>query len=332
MKKPTLAFVMVLSSISFCVSCNKKDDYKPDPVLIEGLTLDNFPKMDGSTSTDPLVRTIACELLGYEYKWDQPEGMVTWELATYLPETFAKRKLFCSQTHGAFMNLIQQGQFIGFNGPDIIFSARKMSPDERAAAEAWEVELIETPIALDALAFIAHGDVSANSVTHQQLEDIYTAKIKNWNEVDGDNLPIIPFVRNANSGSQELMESLVMTEPIPDGFYEERYDDFELIGSMYPLLTSVGHAEGGLGYTVFYYLTQIVRNGVFDDLKILGVNGVVPDKNTISNRTYPFTAEVYMIIRSDLDRSSMSYKVYEFLQTKAGQQIVSKSGYVPYNN
>jgi phosphate transport system substrate-binding protein len=125
------------------------------------------------------------------------------------------------------------------------------------------------------------------------------------------------------------MESLVMTEPIPDGFYEEYYDDFKHVPQMYPLLTEVSYTEGGLGYTVFYYLTQIVRNGVFDDLTMIPMNGVAPDSKTIGNRSYPFTAEVYAIIRSDLDKSSMTYKIYELMQTEAGKRIIQESGYVP---
>ncbi|MDR1201501.1 MAG: hypothetical protein LBL58_07735, partial [Tannerellaceae bacterium] len=87
---------------------------------IEGLTLENFPVMDGSTSTDPLIRMIATRLLGYNCKWKQAQGMVTWELSTALPKTFVEQRLKCSQTHGAFVNLID-------GGADIIFSARTMS-------------------------------------------------------------------------------------------------------------------------------------------------------------------------------------------------------------
>lgn len=317
--------VLALSALVVCAGCKKEDD--PPLPKIEGLTLDNFPVLDGSTSTDPLVRLIACELLGYKYQWERSPGMATWELSTWLPERFVQRKLMCSQTHNAIMNLMGDG-FTGGTVPDIVFSARKMSADEKAAADLYGVTLIETPIALDALVFIAHAGVGVNSLTHRQLQDIYTTRIRNWDAVGGGTLDLIPFIRNKNSGSQELMESLVMTEPIPDGFYEDHYEDFQPVPSMYPLLTEVGHTPGGLGYTVYYYLEYIVRDGIFDELKTLSVDGVRPDRNTIKNRTYPFTSEVYMMIRSDLDRSSMAYKVYEFMRTEAGKRIVDASGYV----
>lgn len=291
--------------------------------MIEGLTLENFPVIDGSTSTDPLIRLTAAKLLGYNYKWEIPDMLVTWELSTNLPTTFVEQYLKRSQTHGSIINLID-------GGADLIFSARTLSTEEKAYADEAGVTLIETPIALDALVFIKHKDVKINTLSHNQLQEIYTARIKNWKDVGGKDLSIVPFVRNKNSGSQELMESLVMKEAISEGFYEEYYDDFQHVPSMYPLLTDVAHTEGGLGYTVFYYLTQIVRGGVFDDLTMIPVDGVAPDHRSIANRSYPFTAEVYLTIRSDLDQSSMAYKVYEYMKSPAGKPIITESGYVPY--
>ncbi len=326
-----------LAAVITVAGCGKEEE--PPTPRIDGLTLDNFPIMDGSTSTDPLVRTIACELLGYGYQWRQPDQLVTWEISTMLPESFVKDKIRCSQTHGSITALIEGQSFLtGIAGPDIVFSARRMSADEKEWAKTHNVSIIETPVALDALVFIVpeggnghHANGGVNSLTHAQIESIYTAKTKNWNEVGGMDMPIVPFIRNKNSGSQELMESLVMSEPIPDGFWEDHYDDFQPVSGMYPLLTSVGSTDGGLGYTVYYYLTQIVRGGNINALKELAVDGVVPDKASIANRSYPFTAEVYMMIRSDLDRQSAAYKVYEYMQTAAGQGIVAKSGYVPVN-
>jgi phosphate transport system substrate-binding protein len=126
------------------------------------------------------------------------------------------------------------------------------------------------------------------------------------------------------------METLVMTEPIPPGFYEDNFDDFQLISGMLPLLSEVQTAKGGLGYTVSYYLNRIVPENIRARLTMIAVNGVEPNKATIAHRTYPFTAEVYMVVRADLDKQSPAYKVYEFLQTAAGKDIIARSGYVPY--
>lgn len=322
MKKIIFTAIFSFSVMALCIGCGNEED---KTVMIEGLTLENFPVIDGSTSTKPLIDLTAARLLGYKSEWVESSG----DINTDLPPGFKEQKLLCNQTHGSILNLID-------GGADMIFVARTLSPDEKAYAEQKGVTLIEKPVALDALVFIVCNRTNfqdnytnpVNSLTHKQIQDIYTLKITNWKEVGGDNLPIVPFVRNANSGSQVLMESLVMTEPLPEGFWEDNFDDNATISSMAPLFSAVVHENGGLGYTVYYYLWKMMSWGG-GSIKVLKINGIGVNEKTLQNRTYPFTAPVYLMIRSDLDRSSMAYKIYELMQTKAGKRIIGESGYIP---
>jgi phosphate transport system substrate-binding protein len=285
--------------------------------------------MDGSTSTDPLVKMIACKLFGYSYKWKQEGDNWTWSLSTKLPKKFVENNLKCSQTHSAFINLID-------NRVDMIFSARAQSADEKEYAVQAGVTLIEIPVALDALIFMNSKGNSLNpgwdnpvtALTHSQIQDIYTGRIKNWSEVGGKDVMIIPYIRNKNSGSQELMETLVMREPITDSAeLDYYYNEDHMISQMVPVFSAISNNTQALGYTIYYYKENIIRE--WYGVKTLAINGIYPDKNTIGNRQYPFTAEVYVIIRSDLDNMSMAFKICEFLQTVVGKQVISESGYVP---
>ena len=44
--------------------------------------------------------------------------------------------------------------------------------------------------------------------------------------------------------------------------------------------------------------------------KCIGVNGIEPSKSTISNNTYPYVSEIYAAVRSDIDKSSNAYKLF----------------------
>ena len=52
-------------------------------------------------------------------------------------------------------------------------------------------------------------------------------------------------------------------------------------------------------------------------------------KANIMNGTYPYITDVYAAVRSDIDKSSTAYKIFDFLTTTGGQAIVEESGYVP---
>jgi len=311
-----LRFVsFALLSLAFC-AC--KEETTDTPFVIEGITTETYPKVDGSTSTEPLQTIIACKLLGGSYYWRQHlESNGTWGLQPNyedIPYSFFAERIKTSQTHNSFINLIDKNA-------DFILSARKMSDDEKAYADNAGVSLIETPIALDAFIFIVNPGNLVKSLTTKQVQDIYMGNITNWKEVGGSDATINPYVRNANSGSQELMESLVMKGLVMPAWPEE------MLSGMMLAFTTIRSDVNGLCYTVYYYKELIVRDNEL--VKSIAVDGIYPDKNTIKKRSYPFTAEVYAAIRTDLDKASMAYKLYELLQTKAGKNVISESGYFP---
>jgi phosphate transport system substrate-binding protein len=324
MSKFALIAVFLFVTIVACISCSNEEDIDFDSLsssLIEGLTVGNYPKVDGSTSTEPLNTIIACKLFGIDYKWVSDYLNLQRIQPNLNKDNTAKfnKLIKSSQTHQSFINLIDKEA-------DLILVARKMSPDEKAYADAEGASLVETPIALDALVFIVNPENSISSLTTAQIQDIYMSKITNWNEVGGNNAEITPYVRNANSGSQELMETLAMKD-LDMAEHLENYHEL-IVFSMTGAVDRVFYERNAICYTV-YYFKEYMATGV--NVKSVAINGIYPNRENIGNNSYPYAAEVYAVIRSDLDKSSMAYKLYEWLQTAAGKQAIDESGYVPSN-
>jgi len=224
-------------------------------------------------------------------------------------------------TQNAIINLID-------SQTDLIIVARKMSADEKEYANDAGVSLIETPIALDALDFIVNAQNSVKSLSVEQIQNIYLGNITNWTEVGGANEEIIPFIRNANSGSQEMMNEIVMNNTsMPD--WTVSYADEVTLGSMIMVYSELMANKNGICFTPHYYKEYMVTGTNLNNIKTLAINGIAPDKNSIKNKTYPFVANVYVSIRSDTDPNSMTYKLYEWLQSKSGKMVIEESGYVP---
>jgi len=292
---------------------------------ISGINTDNYPRVDGSTSTNPLNYIVAARLLNLEYEWTSGTGGrdVIFTNQGTMPWNF-RMKFQCSQTHNAIINLID-------NQADLIIVARKMSADEKEYANNAGVSLIETPIALDALDFILNARNSVNSLSVEQIQNIYLGNITNWNEVGGANEEIIPFIRNANSGSQEMMNEIVMNSTdMPD--WEVSLSDAEehTLWSMSAVYEELISYPNGICFTPHYYKEYMMSN-IFtaDEIKTLAINEILTDRNSIKNNTYPFIANVYVSIRGNLDQNTMAYKLYEWLQTQSGKSVIDESGYVP---
>ena len=314
-----------LLSVVF-VSCEKgADDFLEEPPVnldyefhIEGITPDNYPNVDASTTAAPLQTLIACKLLGINYSWAGSTIDETYSIdpqRNEIPDGFDfYERIKTSKTHDAILNIIDKKA-------DFIFSARKMSDDEKKHAVEMGVTLIETPIALDAFIFIVNPANPIRNLTTKQIQDIYTGKITNWKNVGGFKRNIEPLVRNQYSGSQELMETLVMK----DLQMKKWPVSFIMTGMMFAI-RSVSDNPTRICYSLFYYNEQMIQESL---VKTIAVDGVYPTKKTIKERQYPYVAELYAVIRSDLDKSSMAYKLYELLQTENAKFLITEGGYIP---
>ena len=217
-------------------------------------------------------------------------------------------------THGSFVSLID-----GEN--DIIITARGISRDEQKYADEKGVQLLSRPVAKDAFVFIVNPKNPVRNLSIEQIQKIYTGEIRNWKEVGGNDATINPYVRNPNSGSQEKMETIVM-----DGL--TMIDWPEMVG--YVMLApyyQLANDENGIAYTPFYYYDTIVND---ECTQVIGVNGIVPSKQTIENNSYPYVTHVMASVRADVDKSSTAYQLFYQLATGQHNGIVKESGYIGY--
>ena len=212
-------------------------------------------------------------------------------------------------------------QYLIGKSKDIIF-VTEPSEDELAAANAHHVTLDVTPIALAGFVFITHRDNPVSSLTVQQIRDIYSGKITNWKDVGGNDEEIIPYQRERNSGSQTAMEQLVMQDAhlmIPKEGYT-----VEGMGSLIEHVAEYENAQNSLGYTYYYYLSNLYKS---DEIKVLAIDGVLPDNAHLISHAYPFTTAYYAVIREG--DTGMPQRLRDYLLTDEGQEIIRLAGYCP---
>ena len=145
----------------------------------------DYPTLDGSTATLPL-------------------SYLLYQRATGLDEAAAKAAIQHNKTTQSFYNLV-------FGSADLLL-VYEPSQDawDLAAYEGTELEY--KPIGLDAPVFLINDANPVESMTPQQVVDLYAGKITNWKEVGGEDLPIVAYQRIENSGSQVMVEAQVMKD------------------------------------------------------------------------------------------------------------------------
>ncbi|KAB3530323.1 PstS family phosphate ABC transporter substrate-binding protein [Alkaliphilus serpentinus] len=259
-------------------------------------TLDSYPIVDGSTVTIPLSEAIAAELIGMEIE----------EVRPYILH---------NKTHNAYVNLIEKKA-------DLIF-VTSPSEDELKLAEEHNVKLEVIPIVSEAFVFLANAENPVEGLTLQEIKDIYTGKITNWKEVGGDDVEIVAYQRPRNSGSQTGFLDLVMKDAMPVEPPTEKIR--AEMGELIDAVASYKNQPDALGYSYYYFVVDMWGN---DKVKLLEVDGIYPNKDTIRTGEYPIKTAYYAVFRRDEASDSPVRKVVEWILSERGQQIAEEAGYV----
>ena len=260
-------------------------------------TTKNFPTIDGSTSTKPMATAIKSLLLGIDRE-DADQSM-------------------------EFHKTSKSFEYLMDGSADILVVAQPSAEVfDKMDEEGFEYEM--EPFALEALVFVCNADNPVDSLTHEQIVDIYTGKITNWKEVGGNDEPIAAIQRNHSSGSQVMMDNLVMQG-------EEMMEaDTELIpadmGELIEVVEGFDNSASALGYTPYYYATSM---GMAAGLKILKVNDVEPNNDTIKSGEYPFVNPYYVVISANAEDGSPERRLYNWILGPDGQKLTEMEGYVP---
>lgn len=257
-------------------------------------TPENMPRIDGSTATIPLISAVRSVLLGIPREDD----------------------IKVSGTDNAYNKLIE--------GKADILLVYAPAPATLDYAESLGVELEMAPIGKDALVFLVNKKNPVESLTPEQLVAIYSGEVTNWKEVGGPDAEILAYQRQLMSGSQTMMNKLVMKgTPMADAPSEF------VIGEMGGLVDAVAvydGAEHAIGYNVYYYVTRMKMD---ENIRLMAVNGVEPSSETIGSGAYPFVNDFYAVIRADAPADSPQRVLYDWMVTEDGQKLVEHEGYVP---
>ena len=187
---------------------------------------------------------------------------------------------------------------------DLIFCAQP-SKEQLAYAEEQGVELVLTPIGQDAFVFLVNAENPVDSLTSEQIRGIYSGTNRNWKEVGGPDRPILPLQRAPGSGSQTGMEAFMGDTPF--GKSHLRFDG------------------AAIGYSYRYYVEGIVGN---EQVKMLALDGVYPDTESIRSGAYPVAGPFYAIYRAGNPNENIP-RILEWLLSDEGQKLIEESGYVP---
>jgi ABC-type phosphate transport system substrate-binding protein len=286
-----------------------------------GFTAANYPRLDGSSLTQPLATIAACNLLGCSYGWvtsfDGSKRIVAYSPNNpQLADSINTKIAVHHGTHEAYVKIIK-------DSADVCLITRGPSADELLLAQSFGVTLDVQTVARDAFIMIVNEKNHVANLTVQNIRDIYTGEITNWQQVGWINATLRPYQRDSSSNSQELMMLLVMKDLTPI-----KAPSMILLGMMGPI-NMLSDDTLGLGYSIYFFKEFM---SVSEKIVPVPIEGIAPDYNNIFTQQYPLTENVVLVTRKGIDPAGNAAKLCEFLLSEEGQAVVKECGYVPLFN
>ena len=284
------------------------------------LSAEDFAGIDGSTATIPITAELARQFCDAS---DKKENNYVYCYIGHNKTDVAYYNLIYRKENSISVYLDKENRQ-NYTKPVSLIFATPPSKDENVTAGIQGVTLEAEPVALDGFVFITHKDNPVDSLTVQQICDIYTGKITNWKQVGGKDEKIRAFQRTKNSGSQTAMEELVMNgEPMTEAPMAFVSED---MGSLVKSVAEYENESAAIGYTYYYYLNNLYRD---PNVKVIGISGVTPENENLISEKYPFTTAYYAVMRADEPSDSVYRKLRDYLLTDEGQEIIELAGYCP---
>lgn len=254
---------------------------------------DTLVRVDASLATQPLMDAYVEGLKDYNLKKDY------------------------TNTDHAYTKLI--------NGETDLIIVTEPSSDELKRASTAGVELEVTPVVNEGFVFFTNVNNLVNGLSLKEIQDIYTDKITNWNQVGRDNAKIIAYQRPENSGSQTGMLSLVMKDKKIKEPKREEY--IESMAGIIDAVANYDNSKDSIGYSYYYYATTMYGN---ENIKFLAVDGISPNHDTIKDESYPLITAYYIVTLKGTENGAVN-KVKKAMLESKGQEIARNAGYIEIN-
>ena len=242
---------------------------------------------------------------------------------TMLPLSQKEAEVYMQTNNTAKITVTGGGSGVGIAAlidgtTEIAQASRKIKMDEKIKLQEAGVTYKEVVVAFDALAVVVNPNNPISQLTREQLEGIFTGKIKNWKEVGGEDMKIIVYSRETSSGTYEFFKEHVMNK-------KNFASDVLSMPATGAIIQSASQTKGAIGYVGLAYLNKEVKAIKVSYDK--GKTYIGPSMENAKNKTYPVVRPLQYYYNTKFETKVKPY--LDFVLSTEGQKIVEQVGYVP---
>lgn len=208
---------------------------------------------------------------------------------------------------------------------DIANSSRAFKPEEKKLAKKNGVNVVPIIFGIDAVSFVVNENMPIDSLSIQQVREIFTGKKTNWADFGGPDAKISLFGRQGNSGTFTFIQQKIL---------KDNYSlQMKQMNGTSQIIEGIKHDVNGIGYVGIGYIVK--KDGsIMKGVKPLSIRGekqhkaISPIKFTnIVNGDYKISRPLYQYVDGIPTGLIKQFLLYEL--SDRGQEIIKNNGYFP---
>lgn len=205
---------------------------------------------------------------------------------------------------------------------DIGLSSRKIKADEAQSLTAlgdMTSPASEHILALDGIVVIVNRNNPIDTLTKEQIAEIFSGKITNWSQVLSPGGAIKIYARDDNSGTFDSFKSLVLdNRGLTSGAL--RFED------SVDLSEAVARDPDGIGFVGLPYIRDAKAVAVTEGNAV----PLLPNRLTVATEDYILSRRLYLYTTARA-RNDWVRKFVDFALSQAGQNVVGQNGFIAQN-
>lgn len=202
---------------------------------------------------------------------------------------------------------------------DICASSRSMQDKEIELAKSKNIQPKEVVIGMDGLAVMVNKSNPADSLTLEQIKQIFQGTVTDWSAVGGNKGDILIHSRESNSGTYVYFKEHVLNKG-------DFANNARLMTSTAALVQEISTNVNAIGYGGEAYGKQ-------GNIKMMhvrkepGAPAVFPTEESVRSGTYPIARPLFLYTNGAA--TGLVSEFISFCNSAEGQKIVREVGYVP---
>lgn len=173
-------------------------------------------------------------------------------------------------------------------------------------------KLVDHQVAVVGMAPVVNPNVGVKDVTQAQLIDIFTGKVKNWQELGGKDQEIVVVNRAAGSGTRATFEKWGL-----NGAKTIQAQEQDSSGTVKKIVSTT---PGAISYLALSYID--------DSLQELSVDGVEPTAKNIETNDWKIWSYEHMYTNGKPNKQLKAFLDY-MVSDEVQDKLVKDLGYLP---